>query len=81
MVFMDFLRIELLLWLIKDLCVYVLDREHPMIRVHGKRKLPVVGETIKFIRLPFEKHANWDRGLVDEIRDVGGRALYLIARL
>jgi hypothetical protein len=52
-----------------------------MIRVYRKWKLPIVGEIIKFIRLPFEKHANWDRGLVDELRDVGGRALYLIARL
>jgi len=51
-----------------------------IIQVGFKHKLPKIGDFIKFKTYPYEKYARWQRGVIDEIRDVG-QMLYLIARM
>ena len=52
------------------------------IRVKGKRKLPEVGEHIKFKRVPIQAGVKWEGGYVDEIVEVSrhGDKMWMISR-
>ena len=54
---------------------------HPVsvIYIGWKRKLPKVGDRVKFRTYPYDKHERWQGGIVDEVRDVG-YSLYYISR-
>lgn len=52
-----------------------------IIWVGYKRKLPIVGDFIKFKPHPPEKYAKWETGVIDEIKDVGNQLLYFIERM
>lgn len=51
-----------------------------IIRIKNKRKLPEIGTKIMFKFFPFEKYAKWEPGMIDEIRQVHDRIMYLVSR-
>lgn len=50
------------------------------IKIAWKRNPPKIGDYINFKRIPVQRYAKWESGIIDTIKDVGF-PLYLIERM